>query len=95
MDRGAWQATVHRVTKNQTLLSDFHLHFFFISFKRGKDVPKPSFVHFCKQERKLDDKSRAFLNLAVPTDNKYIYSGLLDQSLVLVSLSFIILNPLK
>ena len=28
MDRGAWQATIHRVTKSQTLLSDFHLHFF-------------------------------------------------------------------
>ena len=24
MDRGAWQVTVHRVTKNQTQLSDFH-----------------------------------------------------------------------
>ena len=24
MDRGAWQATVHGVTKNQTWLSDFH-----------------------------------------------------------------------
>ena len=24
MDRGAWQATVHGVTKNQTQLSDFH-----------------------------------------------------------------------
>ena len=24
MDRGAWWATVHRVTKSQTRLSDFH-----------------------------------------------------------------------
>ena len=24
MDRGAWQATVHGVTKSQTQLSDFH-----------------------------------------------------------------------
>ena len=24
MDRGAWRATVHRVTKSQTRLSDFH-----------------------------------------------------------------------
>ena len=24
MDRGAWQATVHRVMKSQTQLSDFH-----------------------------------------------------------------------
>ena len=24
MDRGAWQATVHRVTKSQTRLSDYH-----------------------------------------------------------------------
>ena len=27
MDRGAWQATVHGVTKSQKLLSDFHFHF--------------------------------------------------------------------
>ena len=27
MDRGAWRATVHRVTKNQTGLSNCHFHF--------------------------------------------------------------------
>ena len=27
MDRGAWQATVHDVTKSQTRLSDFHFSF--------------------------------------------------------------------
>ena len=27
MDGGAWQATVHGVTKSQTQLSDFHVHF--------------------------------------------------------------------
>ena len=27
MDRGAWQATVHRVAKSRTWLSDFHFHF--------------------------------------------------------------------
>ena len=27
MDRGAWWATVHEVTKSQTQLSDYHLHF--------------------------------------------------------------------
>ena len=26
MDRGAWQATVHGITKSQTRLSDFHFH---------------------------------------------------------------------
>ena len=26
MDSGAWQATVHRVVKSRTRLSDFHLH---------------------------------------------------------------------
>ena len=45
--------------------------------------------------KKKEKKSRGFLNLAVPTDNKSIYSGLLDQSLVPVSLSFIFLNPLR
>ena len=27
MDRGAWQAAVHGVTKSRTGLSDFHFHF--------------------------------------------------------------------
>ena len=30
MDRGAQQATVHRVTKSQTQLNDFNFHFSFI-----------------------------------------------------------------
>ena len=29
MDRGAWQATVHGVTKNQTQLRDQYFHFLF------------------------------------------------------------------
>ena len=28
MDRGAWRATVHRVTKSWMRLSDFHFFFF-------------------------------------------------------------------
>ena len=28
MDRGAWRATVHGITKSRTRLSDFHFHFF-------------------------------------------------------------------
>ena len=35
MDRGAWQATVHRVTKSQTRLSNFHFHFL-SCFRKGK-----------------------------------------------------------
>ena len=30
MDRGAWQATVHGITKSQTQLSDQHFHFYFL-----------------------------------------------------------------
>ena len=26
MDRGAWQAIIHEVTKNRTQLSDYHTH---------------------------------------------------------------------
>ena len=29
MDGGAWQATVHRVSKSRTQLSNFHFHFLF------------------------------------------------------------------
>ena len=29
MNRGAWQASVHEVTKSQTQLSDWHFHFQF------------------------------------------------------------------
>ena len=31
MDRGAWQTTVHGVTKSRTRLSDQHFHFHFKS----------------------------------------------------------------
>ena len=27
MDRGAWQATVHRVAKSQMQLNDYHTHY--------------------------------------------------------------------
>ena len=30
MDRGGWQTTAHGVVKSQTLLSDFHFHFFIL-----------------------------------------------------------------
>ena len=30
MDRGGWQTTAHGVINSQTLLSDFHFHFFIL-----------------------------------------------------------------
>ena len=30
MDRGGWQTIAHGVIKSQTLLSDFHFHFFIL-----------------------------------------------------------------
>ena len=41
MDRGAWRATIHGVTKSQTQLSDFHFHFLNKSkkiFIKGSEV---------------------------------------------------------
>ena len=35
MDRGAWQATVHGVTKSQTWLSNFHFHFHVLLYDRS------------------------------------------------------------
>ena len=35
MDRGAWQAIVHGVTKNQTQLSNYHFYYFFNDSKEG------------------------------------------------------------
>ena len=35
MDRGAQRATVHRVTKSQTRLNDYHAHTVNMTFKRG------------------------------------------------------------
>ena len=34
MDRGAWKATVHGVTKSQTRLSDFTFTFHFLALKK-------------------------------------------------------------
>ena len=36
MDRGAWQATVHGVTKHRTPLSDFHKLFILLWFSNNK-----------------------------------------------------------
>ena len=35
MDRGAWQATGHRVTKSQTQFSDYTAAAAFINFQQG------------------------------------------------------------
>ena len=35
MDRGAWRAMVHGITKSWTCLSDYHLHFLFTGALRG------------------------------------------------------------
>ena len=32
MDRGAWQGPDYGITKSQTLLSDYHLHFYLILY---------------------------------------------------------------
>ena len=42
MDRGAWQATVHRVAKSRTRLSDFT--FTYTSYWRRKWKPTPVFL---------------------------------------------------
>ena len=42
MDRGAWQAIVHGVTKSQTRLSDFNFTFHFHALEREMDkLPVP------------------------------------------------------
>ena len=42
MDRGAWRATVHRVAKSQTQLSDFTFTFHTGLLKRGSCSPLPT-----------------------------------------------------
>ena len=41
MDRGAWRATVHEVTKCQTRLSDSHTHTAWVGFPGGSVVKNP------------------------------------------------------
>ena len=50
MDRGAWQAAVHGVTKSQTQLSDFTFTFPFMH-QRRKWQPTPVFLHGESQGR--------------------------------------------
>ena len=44
MDRGAWRATVHGVTKSQTQLSNYHTH-----TREESDTPEQTckFFNFC------------------------------------------------
>ena len=52
MDRGAWQATVHGVTKSQTQLMDFHFSYLRARVKRLAQCQglsrKPRFKNTCK-----------------------------------------------
>ena len=41
MDKGAWQATVHGVSKSQTGLNDFHFHFFPLTKANGIHAVEP------------------------------------------------------
>ena len=43
MDRGAWQATVHRVARSRTQLSDYLFHFF-INNSVYVSIPIPQFL---------------------------------------------------
>ena len=63
MDRGAWWATVHRVTKSQTRLSTEHLHFFpgwETQFKSKELTRKqsisPRIMCFLRTERFMKDE---------------------------------------
>ena len=38
VDRGAWLATVHGVTKSRTWLSNWHFHFHFIEYDRSSEA---------------------------------------------------------
>ena len=66
MNRGAWWATLHEVTKSRTQLSDFHFHhasvfssftspllLFFLSLYNGNN--KSTYIYFC-----LIDYAKAF-----------------------------------
>ena len=56
MDREAWHAAVHGVTKSQTWLRDFHLHLFLgrkamtnlDSILKSRDITLPTKVHLVK-----------------------------------------------
>ena len=56
MDKGAWQAIVHGVTKSQTQLSDFHFHLLLgkkaminlDSILKNRDITLPTKVHLAK-----------------------------------------------
>ena len=52
MDRGAWQATVHGVTKSQTQLIDFHFSYLRARVKRLGQCQglsrKPLFKNTCR-----------------------------------------------
>ena len=56
MDKGAWQAIVHGVTKSQTQLSDFHFHLLLgkkaminlDSILKNRDITLPTNIHILK-----------------------------------------------
>ena len=54
MDRGAWWATVHGVTKGRTRLSDFHLTLHFGCVRGSRRGCSRGHVVFCQKVRRGD-----------------------------------------
>ena len=61
MDRGAWWATVHGVTKSRTQLSDFT--FTFTMFLSPNEVDEPRAIIQSEVSQKEKDKYRILMHI--------------------------------
>ena len=81
MDRGAWWATVHRVTKSWTGLSNYHFHFFFKILGNNGYPIEICFFLIGTSQRNLDKLQRKKSVLLSSGKSKYLTFKTHDQDL--------------
>ena len=81
MDRGAWWATVHRVTKSWTGLSNYHFHFFFKIFGNNGYPIEICFFLIGTSQCNLDKLQRKKSVLLSSGKSKYLTFKTDDQDL--------------
>ena len=82
MDRGAWQATLHRVAKSRTRLSDFTFTFTFVVIGLMKSCDTVVAIEEQKRKEKLGGGTSG---KDFPSSQKEIYMGEALSSSILLA----------
>ena len=85
MDRGAWQATVHGVTKTQSRLSNFHFTLLLMTLKRDAGSLSATRSHLFPKQYELNGFQ--FLNTSSNSQNLNYLSRFYHENYFLIKVS--------